>query len=164
MRSSLYWYDWLVFICCWKCKNSWGDPSVLKKLFRIKTSGYDSPRTNLGFLEEDPTFVQQAARGSNNLFLKETYQRHKLGSPQDNIWSTSLRLVQSTVPKFNSKNLVGTALQRGLASPWKFRKWKLNLTYLKRSNLFGGILGTLVLVINGFHIYLLPFPYQNPNT
>ena len=52
-------------------------------------SGYDSPRTAIGVLEEDPTLGQQAVQGSSKLCIDETSPRRGHGSSMEHFFGPS---------------------------------------------------------------------------
>ena len=44
----------------------------------VKTSGYNSPRTNLRILDKEPTIGLQANQDNKHYYMKETCLRHGL--------------------------------------------------------------------------------------
>ena len=66
-ETSLLWASVIlhvvcVLVCNLQSKMIGGDPSVYKDMCRGETSRYDSPKTHLGVLEEDPTLNPQSCQ------------------------------------------------------------------------------------------------------
>ncbi|WMV45934.1 hypothetical protein MTR67_039319, partial [Solanum verrucosum] len=71
---------------CLESKISGGDPSVLINVFRVKTSGYDSPGPPYGSPRRTPTLGQTSCQGNLKLCMEGVVPRGGSAPLMDKKW------------------------------------------------------------------------------
>ena len=67
-----------VFMCSLESNANGDDPKTDRDIFRVTTSGYDSPTTNLTVLEEEPNFGREAAKAAYRSTLENWLRADRL--------------------------------------------------------------------------------------
>ncbi|WMV45711.1 hypothetical protein MTR67_039096 [Solanum verrucosum] len=104
-------------MCCLESKISGGDPSVLINVFRVKTSGYDSPGPPYGSPRRTPSLGQTRCQGNLQNVHGGSMSTSRTSSTKDQKFGAHHRCVaNSSASKFNFQKLVGTPPHRKLVS------------------------------------------------